>query len=320
MLTSLLLIPGFALLIAGASLLVSGASALARRFGVSDLVIGLTIVAFGTSAPELVVSVFAAAKGNTAIAVGNVLGSNTFNVLVILGLSALIRPLAVGSGTVWKEIPLSFLAAVMVAILGNDALIDGTGPSALTRIDGLVLLSFFVVFLWYIFSLMKGGRPAGQTPAGRPLTAIRASAPIVLGLMALNVGAKLAVDGAVALATAAGVSQMVIGLTIVAAGTSLPELATSALAAYKGNADLAVGNIVGSNIFNILFILGIGAVIRPLPLGGAAQLDVAATAFSSMLLFAWMFVGRKPHFLDRREGAICILLYAAYVIYRLLRG
>ena len=164
MLTILLLLPGVALLIGGASFLVDGASAIARRLNVPDLVIGLTIVAFGTSAPELVVNVLASVRGNTGITLGNILGSNTFNILLVLGLSAAVRPLTVGSGTVWKEIPLSFLAALMVAILGGDAWIDGRGPSVLSRIDGLVLLSFFVVFLYYIFSILKAGRPEGEVP------------------------------------------------------------------------------------------------------------------------------------------------------------
>ncbi|HOF19069.1 MAG TPA: calcium/sodium antiporter [Phycisphaerae bacterium] len=313
---ALMLLGGLALLVVGANWLVDGASAVARRLGVSDLVIGLTVVAFGTSAPELVVDVFAAARGNTDIAVANILGSNTFNILAILGLSALVRPLAVAQSTVWKEIPLSLLAAVLVGILGNNALLDGAGPNALTRTDGLVLLGFFVIFLYYVLGMAKSSAnppdPPGQIspPAMRlPAACLRIGA----GLAALATGAHLAVAGAVDTATRLGVSERVIGLTIVAVGTSLPELATSVVAAYRRNADLAVGNIVGSNLFNIFFILGVSACIRPLPMGGQVNFDVAATVLASLLLFVSMFTGRPRHGIQRWEGAVYLAAYAAYL-------
>lgn len=302
---------GVALLVAGANWLVDGASALAKRLGVSALVIGLTIVAFGTSAPELVVNVVASVQGNSDIAVGNVLGSNIANILLILGLSAVIFPLAVTKGTVWKEIPLSLLAAALVALLMQDAAVDGAAASALTRIDALVLIAFFVIFLYYTFGISKveGGAGADVHAHGLPRTALMVAG----GLAALVGGGKLVVDAAVGMAGALGVSQAVIGLTIVAVGTSLPELVTSAVAAYKKNPDIAVGNVVGSNIFNIFWILGISGLIAPLPAGPTLVRDAAVTIGATLLLFAVMFIGRR-HTLQRWQGALFLVLYATYVV------
>jgi len=317
MLATLLLVAGLVLLVVGAAALVEGAVVVARRLGVPDLAIGLTVVAFGTSMPEMTVSVLAAVRGSADIAVGNVVGSNSFNVLVILGLAAMFSPLAVASSTVWKEIPLSLLAALLVVALGNDTAIDGAGPSVLGRTDGIVLLSFFVVFVYYVLGLSRAGRddePAPSAPPPRP--GWQACALIGAGLAGLAGGAHCTVAGAVDLARAAGVSELVIGATLVAAGTSLPELATSVVAAWKGKADIAVGNVVGSNIFNIFCILGLSAVIRPLPLSAEANLDAGLAVLASALLFVWMFVGRQPRHLERWEGAACVLLYAAYVTFR----
>lgn len=315
MLTYLLLAAGFVLLVAGADRLVAGAQAIARALGVSDLLVGLTVVAFGTSAPELIVNLFAAIENRPEIAVGNVLGSNIFNILVILGASAALRSLAVGESTVWKEIPLSLLAALMVGILGNDVLLDRAPANVLTRIDGLVLLSFFGLFLYYVVGLARVQAKASAPPQDRPSRRRWALAIIwvVLGLAALNVGAKWVVDGAVKLAAAVGVSERIIGLTIVAAGTSLPELATSLAAALKRNADIAVGNVVGSNIFNVFAILGASAVIRPLPLALQANLDVAAAVAASGLLFVTMFTGRPRHACQRWEGIVYLGVYMGYI-------
>ena len=315
MLEYILFVPGFVLLLLGGSFLVDGATALARRLGVSDLAIALTVVAFGTSAPELIVSIFAAAKGNTEIAIGNAVGSNSMNIFVILGLSALIYPLRVGRGTVWKEIPFSLLAVVLVGVMANDLWIDGSGPSALTRIDGLVLISLLVIFLVYVASI---ARQPGATPVAveaKPMGPVRAWAMVILGLIGLNVGADWVVDGAVKLAGLFGVSQAVIALTIVSVGTSLPELATSAVAAWKKNADMAVGNIVGSNIFNMFWVLGVAATIRPLPFRPESSIDVGVAALGSVLLFLWVFVGFRRRCLERYEGVIFLLIYAGYLAY-----
>ncbi len=229
----LLLLIGFVLVIKGADLLVDGACDLARKLSVSNLMIGLTVVAFGTSLPELAVNVFASIKGSTDIAIGNILGSNIANILLILGISGIIYPLIVTKGTVWKEIPLSLLAAFLLGILANDRLIDNADSSALTRTDGLVLLSFFVIFIYYTLGIAKRIEGSEALYPAKDRSIKKISIMIAAGLLALISGGKFVVDGAVDLATALGISQSTIGLTIVAVGTSLPELATSAMAAYK---------------------------------------------------------------------------------------
>jgi len=255
MLTYILFVIGFALVIKGADFLVDGASMIARRLRVSDLIIGLTIVAFGTSAPELVVNILASIRGNADIAIGNILGSNIFNILFILGISALIFPLDVTQETVWKQIPLSLLAAISVWIMANDRIIDHQNISLLSRTDGLVFILFFAIFLYYIAGIAIEERERIETVILKQISLLKAMGMVALALVALYFGAKWIVDGAVKIATALGVSQSLIALTIVAAGTSIPELATSVMATYRRNPDIAVGNIVGSNIFNIFFII-----------------------------------------------------------------
>jgi len=314
-----LLVIGFVLLIKGADLLVDGASSMARRFHVSDLVIGLTVVAFGTSTPELFVNIIASFRGTTDIAIGNVLGSNICNVFLILGVSSMIYPLSVTKGTVWKEIPLSLLAALLLGILANDHLIDKRDPSALTRVDGLVFLSFFIIFLYYSFSTakriegMEDHVPSKEYGLGKSLLLV------TLGLIGLTLGGKWIVGGAVHLAPRLGMSQSLVGLTIVAVGTSLPELATSAMAAYKKNAEIAVGNVVGSNIFNIFFVLGISSVIKSLPFQTKNHVDIGVVILASIFLFFAMFTGKKRS-LDRWEGIIFLALYAGYIIFVIIQG
>jgi len=310
-LTYVLLVIGFIFLIKGADLLVDGASSIARRLKVSALVVGLTIVAFGTSAPELIVNIFASIQGNTDIAIANILGSNIANILLILGTSALIFPLVVKRGTVWKEIPLSLLAIVVVGLMVNDLFFDGGTFSGLTRIDGFVLIAFFVIFLYYTFGISKveGSAEEGEI---KVYSTLKSLGMIVLGLLGLVVGGKWIVDSAVNIASGLGVSQALIGLTIVAVGTSLPELATSAVAAYKKNSDIAVGNIVGSNIFNIFWILGLSAVVKPLPFSPLLMRDVWVTIFATVLLFVFMFVGKKQ-ILERWQGCAFVALYFVYI-------
>ncbi|MGD9304434.1 MAG: calcium/sodium antiporter [Desulfobacterales bacterium] len=305
---------GFIFLIKGADFLVDGASSIARRLNISDLVIGLTVVAFGTSTPELFVNIIASFRGNTDIAIGNVIGSNIANVFLILGVASVIYPLAVTKGTVFKEIPFSLLAAIVLFVAANDQLLDGSQLSELTRIDGLVFLSFFIIFIYYTSSIaarIEGMEEhVGAKQHGWPLSFLY----IILGLIGLTLGGKWIVDGAVALATKFGMSESLVGLTIVAVGTSLPELATSAVAAYKRNADIAVGNVVGSNIFNIFFVLGISAIIKPLPFQMKNNLDIGVVIFSSLLLFLFMFTGKKRS-LDRWEGLLFLLCYVSYIFY-----
>jgi len=314
MLQYILLVIGFILLIKGAGLLVDGASSVGRKLNISDLVIGLTIVAFGTSTPELFVNIFASIKGNADIAIGNVLGSNIANIFLILGVSAIIFPLAVGKGTVWKEIPLSLLAALLLGVMANDRLIDKSEISALTRIDGLVFLAFFIIFMYYSFGIAKRIEGIDNHVPQKQYGLLKSVLLIITGLVGLGVGGNWIVGAAVHIASRLGVSQSLIGLTIVAVGTSLPELATSAVAAYKKNAEIAVGNIIGSNIFNIFFVLGLSAIIKPLPFNPGSNIDIGVVILASLLLFLWMFTGKKRS-LDRWEAVVFLILYSGYIIF-----
>ncbi len=312
-----LMVIGFVLVIKGADLFVGGATSVARRFGISDLAIGLTVVAFGTSLPELGVNITASIQGNTGITIGNIIGSNIANILLILGISGVVFPLVVSKGTVWKEIPLSLLAALLVGILANDRFIDGAAFSMLTRIDGCVLLAFFAIFLYYTATIARAVEGVEQVLSKGDSTLLRMGFMMTLGFTGLLLGSKWVVDGAVHLATALGVRQSVVGLTVVAVGTSLPELATSAVAAYRKNADIAVGNVIGSNIFNIFFILGISALIRPIPFESKANIDIGVLVTASLLLFLWMFTGKRRT-LDRWEAGVFLVGYALYITFLVL--
>ena len=310
--TYMLFAIGFVILIKGAGILVDGAASIARRLKVSDLVIGLTVVAFGTSTPELFVNLIASFKGNTDIAIGNVLGSNIANIFLILGVSSIVYPLAVTKGTVWKEIPFSLLAAVVLLFMANDQLLDKAGASVLTRIDGLTFLCFFTIFVYYTFSIAARVEGLEEHAPVRHYGWTRSLLYIIAGLAGLTVGGKWIVDGAIALATKLGMSESLIGLTIVAVGTSLPELATSAVAAHKKNVEIAVGNVVGSNIFNIFFVLGISAIIKPLPFQTKNNIDLGVVILASLMLFFSMFTGKKRS-LDRWEGIVFLILYLGYI-------
>ena len=314
MLTYVLFAIGFVFLIKGADFLVDGAASVARSLKVSDLVIGLTVVAFGTSTPELFVNVIASFRGNTDIAIGNVLGSNIANILLILGISSVIYPLAVTKGTVWKEIPFSLLAAIVLLFMANDRFLDRAGASALTRIDGLTFLCFFTIFLYYTFSIAARVEGLEEHVPVIKYGWLRSLVYMIAGLAGLTIGGKWIVDGAIAFAAKWGLSESLIGLTIVAVGTSLPELATSAVAAYKRNVEIAVGNVVGSNIFNIFFVLGISATIKPLPFQTKNNIDLAVVILSSLMLFLFMFTGKKRS-LDRWEGIVCLALYFGYIAF-----
>lgn len=314
MLIDILLITlGMALLIVSANWLVEGASSIAARLGISPLTIGLTVVAFGTSMPELVVNVMASLGGNSGLAIGNVVGSNTINIFLILGIAALVRPINVQSKTVRIEIPFSLLAAIVLFIMANDILFDGMGESVLTRTDGLTLLAFFLIFLYYTFSSAKSDplAPASEVKQRKVWLSITM---ILVGIGGLVAGGKVIVDSAVSMAQMLGVSDTIIGLTVVAVGTSLPELATSVVAAYKGNSDIAVGNVVGSNIFNVFFILGVSGTLSPLPFHPSANIDLLVTCLASLLLFVFAVVGPGKQ-IDRREGGAFVLFYLAYLGY-----
>ena len=311
-----LLIGGLALILAGANGLTDGAAAVAKRFRISDLVIGLTIVAFGTSAPELVISVLSALNGSAEMAIGNVVGSNIFNSLMIIGCTALVLPIKVGDGTMSKEIPLVILASLVLFICGNDVLLNGSASNIITRTDGLILLCFFLIFMRYTFAIARngGGDDAADEQKIKEMPIWKSALYILAGLAGLVFGGQFFVDGASGIARSLGVSESVIGLTLVAGGTSLPELATSATAALKKNPGIAIGNVIGSNLFNIFFVLGCSATVSPLSMGGINNLDLAVLVASAVLLWlvGWFF---KKRTITRAEGALMVACYVAYTTY-----
>lgn len=309
------LILGLALLIFSAEWLVSGSTSLARRFNISNLTIGLTVVAFGTSAPELVVNLFASTTDHQDIVFGNILGSNNFNLYIVLGIAGLILPLKVQVSTVWKEIPMSLVALVILFLMVNIPSADGT--RVLGRVDGIILLSLFVLFQYYIYHQIKNYEP-DHSEHKDPGPVYKTVAFIIIGLAGLVIGGRLVVTNAVFVAKAMGVSEKVIGLTIIAAGTSLPELATSVVAAYRKNADIAVGNIIGSNIFNILLIGGMVSVVKPVTYNLVFNTDFYIVAFGTILLFITMFTDQK-HKLDRWEAALLLILYVSYTTFIILK-
>ncbi len=313
-----LLLLGFVSLIKGADWLVDGASTLARKHRISELAIGLTIVAFGTSAPEMVVNTFAAYQGSSDIVFGNVIGSNNFNLFAILGIVGLIAPLVVQSSTVWKEIPISFFAAVLLFGLCNDSFFGR--EDVLSRWDALILLVFFCLFLYYVYTQMRGdgGQPV-SVPGTPESSTLKIWGLILLGLGGLIIGGKLVVNSAVDIATALGVSQKIIGLTIVAAGTSLPELVTSVVAARRKNTDIAIGNIIGYNIFNILFVLSVSSFVKPVAYSTAFNTDLYLFGGGTVLLFVAMFTGGKKK-LDRWEAGILLAVYVIYTTWLIVRG
>lgn len=314
-LLALMLVLGFVLLVKGADWLVDGASAIARRFGISDLVIGLTVVAFGTSMPEFVVNMVSVAEGSTDLAITNILGSNIINTFVILGVTALIWPVTSQKRSRQYDIPLSILACAMVYVFVRYNVPSEQEPG-ITRLGGIILL---VLFIWFLTNTFRHAKehPEEAENEAKPLGVGLAVLFLFAGLAGLVVGGEMIVKSAVQIATNLGVSEAVIGLTVVALGTSLPELATSAMAAFKHNCDIALGNVIGSNIFNVFFVLGTSAVIRPLPAYTGIQLDAWTAVIGSLLV--WIFVmSNKKRQIKRWGGAVLLLVYAAFLTYRLL--
>ena len=311
-LLGLFLVVGLALLVKGADWLVDGASKLAKRLGVTDLVIGLTIVAFGTSMPEFVVNMVSVADGATDLAITNILGSNIFNTLVILGCSALVCPLVAQRSTLRLDIPLNIVAGVLVLVFVFIS--SPMEPKGLSRIEGLALLVVFAAFLVYTFYTAKAD--ASTTTEATPFPLWKCVVLILAGLVGLVVGGEMIVKSAVAIARYCGVAEAVIGLTIVALGTSLPELATSVVAAFKHNNDIAIGNVVGSNIFNVFFILGTSAIIKHLPVYPGIEIDAALVAVSALAV--WLLLCNKNRSINRWGGALLLVLSAGYLTYRLL--
>ena len=311
-LLGLFLVVGLVLLVKGADWLVDGASKLAKRLGVTDLVIGLTIVAFGTSMPEFVVNMVSVADGATDLAITNILGSNIINTLVILGCSALVCPLVAQRSTVRLDIPLNIVAGVLVLVF--VFITYPMEPKGLSRIEGLALLVVFAAFLVYTFYTVKAD--ATTTTESTPFPLWKCVVLILAGLVGLVVGGEMIVKSAVAIARYCGVAEAVIGLTIVALGTSLPELATSVVAAFKHNNDIAIGNVVGSNIFNVFFILGTSAIIKHLPVYPGIEIDAALVAVSALAV--WLLLCNKNRSINRWGGVLLLVLYAGYLTYRLL--
>ncbi len=307
---SLLVIVGFACLIFGANWLVDGASALAKKFNVSDLAIGLTIVAFGTSAPELVVNIIGSLNGYSDIVLGNIIGSNNFNLFIILGISGLILPITVQSSTAWKEIPISLLVAIILFFFINDFQFSGSGM--LSRTDSLIMLVMFVLFLYYVFRQMKNDSNIRTDFVPKSTGIIWLL--ILIGLSGLIAGGQLVVINSVKIANSLGVSEKIIGLTVVAAGTSLPELVTSIVAAIKKNSDIAIGNVIGSNIFNILFILSISGLIRPIEYNPKFNTDLYILIGGTIFLFTAMLSGQRKK-LDRWEAGVLLAFYLLYTGY-----
>lgn len=316
----LFLILGVVLVLWGADKLTDGATGLARRFQVNDLVIGLTVVAFGTSLPEFVTSLFAAIKGSSAISLGNVIGSNIFNTLVIVGMTALTRPIWVSKSTLAKDIPFALLSSLVFGVLCLDLWFNATDENYISRGDGLILLFFFVIFMYYTFSIARNKNEGEQVTEASLVQ--EASMPywkiglyIVLGLVGLVLGGNLFVSGASGIAADLGVSEAVIGLTLVAGGTSLPELATSIVAAKKGNSAIAIGNVIGSNIFNVFFVLGICSFISPMNATSVSLTDIFILIFSMLLMWGFASTSRK---ISRWEGLVMVVLYCSYVTYLIL--
>lgn len=314
-----LIVLGFVLLLKGADFMVSGATSFAKKFNVSELAIGLTIVAMGTSAPELVVNLVSGSQGLDDVVFGNIIGSNIFNLFLILGICGTIKPLLVQSNTVWKEIPFSLILFIIFFILVNDSLLFDSSTSRLSTLDGIILLLLFATFLYYVFYNVKNNKHEISIPENIQQKSNLITFLLIFGgITGLIIGGKLVVDNSVEIARSFQVSEKLIGLTILAAGTSLPELAASAVAAYRGKADIAVGNVIGSNIFNITFILGLNSLISPLNYNLDFNFDLYFLIFGSALLFLFMFTLNKKK-LDRWESILYIMGFIAYVVYIFIR-
>lgn len=309
------LVIGLTLILIGANILTDGSSSIAKRMGVSDLIIGLTVVAFGTSTPELVISIVAAAEGSSEMAVGNIVGSNILNILLIVGITSLIRPIIIKKSVMTNEIPMLVLSSVVMLILGYSAFLDGSETSAITRVDGIFLLIFFLLFMRYTFaSARSAGQPDDSDKQTKTMSTLKSISYILAGLAALIFGGDKFVEGASSIARHWGISEATVGLTIVAIGTSLPEVATSIVAALKNQPGLVIGNVIGSNIFNVLLVLGASATVAPLPFGEVSMIDLWILVGASVmfLLFGWII---RRRCITRAEGAIMLASYIAYMMH-----
>lgn len=308
----LLLLVGLGLILGGANFLTDGSAALAQRFRVPEFIIGLTIVAVGTSTPELVVSFLSALAGKGDVAIGNIVGSNIFNVFVILGVCALVRPMTLTSGVIRRDIPIGMLVSLLLLLMASDRMLHLGEVDGLGRIDGIIMLILYIALM--TFTIRAAGRTEQPSEnSGKPIMNIwLAVVMIVGGLAGLIYGGELFLDSATKIATALGISESVIALTLMAGGTSLPELASSLVSLLKGKTDMALGNVIGSNIANILLILGLCGTINPLTLGGITIVDLLMVILSSLLLFMAAFTFKRRE-IDRWEGILFLLIYAGYL-------
>lgn len=307
----LILAAGLILILLGANYLVDGASSVAKKFGLSEFIIGVTIVGIGTSAPEMVVSILSALQGKADMAIGNVVGSNIFNTFMILGVTALIAPLTITKDNLKKDIPLNIIVTALLILLGMNFAIFGVGENKLCRIDGALMLG---IFIWYLWSSFRNGKTDDEDSDIKICPMWLAAVMILGGLAGLVFGGRLFVDSATEIAKAMGVSDKFIAITIMAAGTSMPELATCVVAALKGRGQLALGNILGSNISNILLILGVSSLITPLSMKGITVVDMGALLISAIFIFLSVYLFKKKQ-LDRIEGALLLLMEAGYMWY-----
>ena len=311
----LLLIVGLGLILAGANFLTDGSAALAQRFRVPEFIIGLTVVAVGTSTPELVVSVLSAIAGKSDVAIGNVVGSNIFNVFVILGVCALIRPVPLTAGNIRRDIPFGVLVSLLLLALAQDSLFCKTAADRIGRIDGAVMIGLYVALMWYTIRKTKHPEAAAPTESSKaPMPGWLMSVMIVGGLAGLVFGGEMFLRSATSIARSLGISESVIAITLVAGGTSLPELASSLVSLFKGKADMALGNVIGSNIANILLILGVSATINPLSMGGITVRDLLMVLLSSVVVFLAAFTFKRKA-VDRWEGTLFVAIYIAYIWY-----
>ena len=311
----LLLIVGLGLILAGANFLTDGSAAVAQRFRVPEFIIGLTIVAVGTSTPELVVSVLSAAAGNSDVAIGNVVGSNLFNVFLILGVCALIRPLPLTRSNIRRDIPFGMAASLILLAVTSDRLICAGAADRIGRIDGIVMVALYIALMWFTIRTTKRPEATAPDAGAKPgMAGWLMAAMIVGGLAGLVFGGEMFLKSATAIARTLGISESVIAITLVAGGTSLPELASSVVSLLKGKAEMALGNVIGSNIANILLILGLSATIHPLSMGGITVWDLLMVVLSSVLLFLAAFTFKRRA-IDRWEGAIFLAIYVAYIGY-----
>ncbi len=312
LISTMLLFLGFILLIKGADYFVEGASSLARKMNVSQITIGLTVVAFGTSSPELLVNIFSATQGKEEIGFGNVIGSNILNLLLILGTAAVVNPIKIKRNTVWREIPFLLLSFFVLFFLCNDAFFfPGNSSNVLSRIDSLILILLFVIFMIYVFHISRVH--AKVELQIKNLSTLKTSIYILSGLAGLFIGGKLAVENATLIARELEISDRIIAITVIATGTSLPELFTTIAAARKNKFDIAVGNVIGSSIFNVLFILPISGLIAPLPYDTKINFDTLVMSFGALVIFFAMFTGKRQK-LDRWEGFLLVLFYVIYLI------